>query len=38
VAYEATFCIVSAALIAGAIVERMRFVLFIVWRPRTRLD
>jgi ammonium transporter, Amt family len=28
-AYEATFCIITAALISGAIVERMRFVPFI---------
>ena len=27
-AYQATFCIITAALISGAVVERMRFVPF----------
>jgi Amt family ammonium transporter len=30
-AYEATFCIITAALISGAVVERMRFVPFMVF-------
>jgi Amt family ammonium transporter len=30
-AYEATFCILTAALISGAVVERMRFVPFMVF-------
>jgi Amt family ammonium transporter len=30
-AYQATFCIITAALISGAVVERMRFVPFMVF-------
>jgi Amt family ammonium transporter len=30
-AYQATFCIITAALISGAVVERMRFVPFLVF-------
>jgi Amt family ammonium transporter len=30
-AFEATFCIISAALVSGAVVERMRFVPFLVF-------
>src|SRR3954471_9743378 len=29
--YQATFCIITAALISGAIVERMRFVTYLVF-------
>ena len=42
-AYQATFCIITAALISGAVVERMRFVPFMVFMvalgvPRLRAD
>ena len=42
-AFQATFCIITAALISGAVVERMRFVPFMVfivaWAcPRLRAD
>src|SRR5579875_3773361 len=30
-AFEATFCIITAALVSGAVVERMRFVPFLVF-------
>ena len=30
-AYQGTFCIITAALISGAIVERMRFSAYIVF-------
>src|SRR5262249_8902615 len=30
-AYQATFCIITAALISGAVVERMRFVPFMIF-------